>query len=206
MSRRNLIFILVAIPVLVAGGFYLRALYRRTFFEGRQRPESEIRTQLSQQALQSEAGAQVAVTLYFPDYNTGTLDEESRQIALASNSEDRIRQIILALVQGSEHGRPRPLPSSAALRAVFLAADGTAYLDFSSDITQDFPIGIESETLAVYSVVDSLAANIPAVQRVKFLVQGQEVDTLAGHADLTGFYAPNTAVRTTTAIDAPAVR
>ncbi|MGH9470463.1 MAG: GerMN domain-containing protein [Terriglobia bacterium] len=201
MTRRHFIFVLILIPVLVACGFYLRALYHRTFFENRQRPESEIRTQLSQQALQSEAGAQrMAVALYFPDYDTGTLDQEGRQIALAANYEDRIRQVVLALIQGSEHGHARPLPSTAALRAVFLAADGTAYLDFSSDITRDFPVGIESETLAIYSVVDSLAANIPAVERVKFLIQGQEVDTLAGHADLTGFYAPNTAVRTSTAL------
>jgi hypothetical protein len=37
-------------------------------------------------------------------------------------------------------------------------------------------------------MVDSLAGNIPAIKRVKFLVQGQEVDTLEGHVDLTGFF------------------
>lgn len=77
------------------------------------------------------------------------------------------------------------------LRAVFLGNDGSAYLDFSSDITKDFPVGIESEVLALRSVVDSIAANRPSVRRVKFLIQGQEVDSLDGHADLTGFYAPD---------------
>ncbi|MGH9446777.1 MAG: GerMN domain-containing protein, partial [Terriglobia bacterium] len=69
--------------------------------------------------------------------------------------------------------------------------DGTAYLDFSNDIRQNLPVGIESETLAVYSVVDSLAADIPAVKRVKFLIQGQDAETLNGHVDLTGFFIPN---------------
>jgi hypothetical protein len=39
--------------------------------------------------------------------------------------------------------------------------------------------------------VDSLAANLPEVKRVQFLIQGQEVDTLDGHADLTVPYAPD---------------
>lgn len=193
MTKRTFILALIVIPILVISGFYLRALYRRTFFENHQRPEDEIRTQLTQEALQSEAGSQVAVSLYFPNYDTGELVQEARQMSLAPNAEDQIRQIVLALIQGSEQGHARSLPSSAVLRAVFLASDGTAYLDFSSDVKQNFPVGIESETLAIYSVVDSLAVNIPSVKRVKFLIQGQEVDTLDGHADLTGFYAPNLA-------------
>ena len=39
--------------------------------------------------------------------------------------------------------------------------------------------------------MDSLAANIPAVKKVKILVQGEEVDTLDGHADLTRYFVPD---------------
>ncbi|MGH9325595.1 MAG: GerMN domain-containing protein [Terriglobia bacterium] len=191
MTKRTFILALIVIPILVISAFYLRALYHHTFFENHQRPEGEIRTQLTQEALQSEPGSQVTVTLYFPNYDTGELVQEARQMSLASNTEDRIRQIVLALIQGSRQGHARSLPSSAALRAVFLASDGAAYLDFSTDVKRNFPVGIESETLAVYSVVDSLCVNIPSVKRVKFLIQGQEVNTLDGHADLTGFYTPN---------------
>ena len=113
-------------------------------------------------------------------------------MALAPNDADRIRQIVLALTQGSQQSHAATaLPASAVLRAVFLTSEGVAYLDFSNDFSKDLPEGIESETLAVYSLVDSLAANIPAVKRVKFLIQGQEADTLDGHVDLTGLYAPN---------------
>jgi Sporulation and spore germination len=186
------VLVLILLPVLIIGGFYLRALVRRTFFENRPRPEAEMQTQLRQEALQSEASAQVAVTLYFPDYDTGSLVEDGREMALAPNNADRIRQIVLALTAGSQQDRAKAaLPPSAVLRAAFLTSDGTAYLDFSNTISKDLPAGIESETLAIYSVVDSLAANIPAVKRVKFLIQGQEADTLDGHADLTGLYTPN---------------
>lgn len=193
MTRRTLIVALIVIPLLLISGYYLRSIVRRTFHESTARPEAEMTAQLQQQALQTGPTTQQTVTLYFPNYDTAQLVAETREIALAASDEDRIRQIVLALVAGSQQSHASPLPPSTALRAVFLAGDGTAYLDFSTEVTKDFPVGIESETLALRSVVDSLAADIPAVRRVKFLVDGQEVDTLDGHADLTGFYAPDLA-------------
>jgi hypothetical protein len=37
-----------------------------------------------------------------------------------------------------------------------------------------------------------LEANVPGVQRLKILIHGQEVETLAGHLDLTGTFLVNT--------------
>ena len=193
MSTRSKILVLVILPVLVAGSLYLRSLVRRVFFERRQPAESTERARLSQEALQTTGGPNRTVTLYFPAYSEGKLVPEPREIAVAPRPEDRIRQIVLALIEGPKQSQTRALSPSADVRAVFLTSDGTAYLDFSTNVLTDFNPGIESETLAVYSVVDSLAANLPEVKRVQFLVQGQEVDTLDGHADLTAPYTPDSA-------------
>jgi Tfp pilus assembly protein FimV len=37
-----------------------------------------------------------------------------------------------------------------------------------------------------------LEANVPSIQRLKILIHGQEVETLAGHLDLTGTFLVNT--------------
>ncbi|HEY6291921.1 MAG TPA: GerMN domain-containing protein [Terriglobia bacterium] len=191
MSSRTKILVLVILPVLVAGSLYLRSLVRRVFFERRETPESSARARLNQAALQASAGPTQTVTLYFPSYSEAKLRGEARALALAPEPADRIRQIVLALVEGPKQGQASALSPSADIRAVFLAQDGTAYLDLSNSSLAAFNPGIESETLAVYSIVDSLAANLPEVKRVQFLVQGQEVDTLAGHADLTSPFSPN---------------
>jgi hypothetical protein len=36
----------------------------------------------------------------------------------------------------------------------------------------------------VYTIVNALTSNLPAVTAVQILVDGKEVDTLAGHVDL----------------------
>jgi Sporulation and spore germination len=194
MTRRAGIIALTILLVILGGGFlYLRVLTRRAKLESPQRGEEGARTQLREAALQSNSGALQTITLYFPSDEEGSLQSESRQIAWATSDTDRIRQVMLALIEGSYKGLRRPLPPSTELRAAFLTPDGTAYLDFSSNALTLFAPGIRSETLAIYSIVNSLGANIPAVHRVKILVQGQEVETLNGHADLGEVYAPDPA-------------
>lgn len=194
MTRRAGVISLVILLVVLTGGFvYLRVLTRRAKLESPQRGEEGARTQLREAALQSNTGALQTITLYFPSDEDGVLKSESRQIAWAASDTDRIRQVLLALIEGSYKGLRRPMPASTELRAVFLTPDGTAYLDFSSNALSLFSPGIQSETLAIYSIVNSLSANIPSVHKVRILVQGQEVETLNGHADLSEVFSPDLA-------------
>ena len=42
--------------------------------------------------------------------------------------------------------------------------------------------------MAVDSITRTLEADVPKVERLKILIHGQEVETLAGHLDLTGTF------------------
>jgi hypothetical protein len=44
------------------------------------------------------------------------------------------------------------------------------------------------EELTVASLIHTISANTPGIQRVKILVDGKERDTLAGHAELSDYY------------------
>ena len=67
-----------------------------------------------------------------------------------------------------------------------------------SAVTHPFPVfrrngGTLDEILSVYTIVDALTENLPAVTAVQILVDGKEVDTLAGHVDLRAPLARNLA-------------
>lgn len=194
MSRRTLFWMAVSLAIVAASFSYLRVLARRILLETWPHGEEAVHTRLNQVALQPASGAQTTVTLYFPSLERKQLIAEKRTLALASANADRIRQILLALIEGSHLGYRRPFPASTEIRAVFLAAEGTAYVDFSNDVSSNLVPGIGSETLALYSLVNTLSQNIPAVTRVKVLIQGQEVETLDGHSDLSGFVYPDPAL------------
>lgn len=191
MSRRVRILLFSVLAIVAGGILYLRVLARYIFVETPPRAEQEARATLNQVALQSPTGGTQKVTLYFPSYDQEALVGEVRQVTWPVDDVDRVREILLALIEGSRQGNGRAMSPSAGVRAVFLVADGTAYVDLTKDVLSDFPQGIESETLAVYSIVDSLASNIPAVKRVRITLQGQQVDTLDGHADLTVSFVPD---------------
>jgi hypothetical protein len=77
------------------------------------------------------------------------------------------------------------LPPDAALLAFYILPDGTGIADFSEALGTSIPSGIQSEQTAVDSITRTLEANVPQIQRLKILIHGQEVDSLAGHLDLT---------------------
>ena len=89
---------------------------------------------------------------------------------------------------GDRRNRPHRLPAGSDIRAVYLVDPGLAVIDLNSAFASGHRSGILIEELTVVSLVQTLAANIPGILRVKILVDGQQRDTLAGHADLSSFY------------------
>jgi len=77
-----------------------------------------------------------------------------------------------------------PFPEGTALRAIYLTPDGDAFIDLNREITRGHGGGSLDELLTVYALVNALTANLPGVSAVQILIDGQEVDTLAGHIDL----------------------
>jgi hypothetical protein len=63
-----------------------------------------------------------------------------------------------------------------------------AVVNFSAAFAQSHPSGIEPETLTLLAVIGTLHANLRAITQVRFLVDGRQQETLAGHADLTRTY------------------
>jgi len=110
------------------------------------------------------------------------------ELELSSNPTQRAKQVLHALVADPPTPEQRTLPADATLLGFYILSDGTAIADFSQALASETPSGILSEGVAVNSIVQTLQSNVASLRRVKILIHGQEVDTLAGHVDLTGFF------------------
>jgi hypothetical protein len=109
-------------------------------------------------------------------------------LPLSADPVKRARQLIDALILQTPAPEERTLPADATLLGFYILPDGTAIADFSDTLSTGTPSGILSEQLAVDSIARTLESNVPGLRRLKILIHGQEVDTLAGHVDLTGFF------------------
>ena len=122
--------------------------------------------------------------LYFADKDNYFLMSEQRVVTHPENPVDSARAIVEALIEGPQKGLVRTVAAGSQLRAVYITPNGDCYVDLSQAAAKNHPGGCNSELLSIYSVVNSLILNIPEIKRVKMLIEGKEVLTLAGHIDL----------------------
>jgi len=83
------------------------------------------------------------------------------------------------------------IPAGTAVRTLFISEGGEAFVDLSPEVMSHHSGGTNDEVLTVYTLVNALTDNLPAVTAVQLLVDGKEVDTLAGHIDLRTPLAKN---------------
>jgi hypothetical protein len=87
------------------------------------------------------------------------------------------------------HTPTTPVASSDPDAAKPLTTGGQlAVIDLRGSFVSEHPSGVEVETLTLLSMIGTLHANLPQIEQVRFLVDGQTRETLAGHADLLRTY------------------
>lgn len=108
---------------------------------------------------------------------------ETRTLELPQNEAAALSIVLRELVKGSANAAiPRLLPEDAVVRATYLLPDGTAIVDLGGpSLVDGWNTGSHGELMAIYSIVQTLAANFPAVRRVRLVLNGQPAETLAGH-------------------------
>ena len=135
------------------------------------------------------SGPTEQATLFIADDSSGELQPQQASIPLPEDRQQRAQELVRALLniylgKNSSH----PIAPGSDVRDAYLVDPGIAVIDMNSAFTDGHRSGILVEDLTVASLVETVAQNIPGILRVKILVNGQERDTLAGHADLSILY------------------
>lgn len=127
----------------------------------------------------------IAVTLFYAVPEGDALVPIRREVPLANGLVPQGRQILMAqLTQLPPPPHVSAIPAGTTLRAFYVSEKGDAFVDLGGGISAAHPGGSLTEMLTVQAIVNAVTANLPAVQRVQILVNGKEVDTIAGHVDI----------------------
>ena len=129
------------------------------------------------------------VTVFVAYDEPGVLRAQAASIPLPAGRQERAQELLRALLglyldKSSSH----PLGPGSEVREVYLVDPGLAVIDVNDAFADGHRSGVLIEELTVASLVQTLASNIPGINRVKILVGGKERETLAGHADLSCTY------------------
>jgi spore germination protein GerM len=128
--------------------------------------------------------AHITATLFYGSPDGQALLPIRREVPLAEGVVAQGRQILVSQLAAAPAGQLSVIPPGTQLRAFYVTERGDAFVDLSNAVSNAHPGGSMTELLTVYAIVNAVTANLPAIQRVQLLVEGQEVDTIAGHVDV----------------------
>jgi hypothetical protein len=126
----------------------------------------------------------ITATLYYASGDGSALIPIRREVIFADGLVPQGREILLAQLQPVTPPNVSVIPAGTTLRAFYVTPARDAFVDLSPDVSTRHSGGLAAELLSVYAIVNVITANLPTVQRVQILIDGREVDTLAGHVDL----------------------
>lgn len=160
------------IAALIALGVFLPRWLSTPPEEGtaQETPAAEVRKIRARLFYVAEDGVRLAPVEQEVLYGEGTLEQAKR--------------IVEAQLGPARAPLASAIPAGTKLRTIFLTQGGTAYIDLSQEISAAHPGGTTNEILTVYTLVNALTVNLPAITGVQLLIDGREIDSLAGHLDL----------------------
>lgn len=130
------------------------------------------------------AARRIQATLFYVSDDGSELVPVVREVPFGDTPADQARHIVAAQLRPPADGLVSAIPAGTSVRGLFLSPRGEAYVDLSPEAASGHTGGSLDEALAVFAIVNAVTANLPDVTAVQILIDGKEVDSLAGHIDL----------------------
>jgi spore germination protein GerM len=182
IPRHLIIAVAILLAITLGMGFYVLRMRARV-------DRTDVSAANTQPVAPPISGSSEQVTLYVAYDDAGVLRPKSVRITLPTGRQERAAEILRALLTlYLDKFSPHPLGRGSEIRDVYLVDPGLAVIDLNTAFADGHRSGVLVEELSVVSLVQTLSANIPGITRVKILVEGNERETLAGHADLSNFF------------------
>ena len=185
MTRRQIIIGVAIGIVAVVLGWVLMANLSRALRTMEPDPVADVPPPQQTTPSATPAVPRIKATLFYASEDGRGLVGIEQEVPLAEGTVPQAR----ALVEAQLTSAPPPpllstIPEGTTLRGLFVSSRNEAFVDLETTIRDKHPGGSMNELFTVYTLVNAITTNLPDVQAVQVLINGREVDTLAGHVDL----------------------
>jgi spore germination protein GerM len=147
-------------------------------------PPGPINAVTDQRPAPESTGRKIKARLFYIAETGTVLTGVERDVPFGDTPIEQAKAIVNAQLEAPTEPLVSAVPTGTTLRSLFVTSQGEAYVDLSTELSQAHPGGSLNEMLTIYTLVNALTVNMPAVSAVQVLIDGKEVETLAGHVDL----------------------
>lgn len=176
--RRVVLVLMAAAVSAVAIGWFVAARLPRWLNDTEPAPTSALAPTTVEEA------RKIRATLFYVSKDGTHLVAVPREVPFAESAPDQARRLVEAQLAPAPEPYASPLPQGTTVRAVFITDRQDAFVDLGGSVVTNHTGGSLDEIFSVYAIVNALTMNLPAVTRVQILIDGKEVESLAGHVDL----------------------
>lgn len=146
----------------------------------------DVRPLPQQQKPTHTAVVQEEISLFFSTPDASALVEELRTVPQPGDDFTALNQIVMELARGPESADlGAVVPAQTRLLGVRKIDSETLELDFNRGLVDYHPGGSSSELLSIHALTNSIAAYMPEFERFVFIIDGESVESLKGHVDLS---------------------
>ena len=131
------------------------------------------------------------VVIYFSDPQELFLMQEKRYVYVENDPAQQAKEIAKVLLDGSKTGLVNTFPAGAGIKDVRVDDEGTAFINFTRNLTKLHPGGSTAEMATIYSLTNSVTGNVSSIKKVKILVDGKELPSIKGHISTQKAFTPN---------------
>jgi len=171
----------VALAVLLMAGLFLTGCGKENSLSKNKNPGTSENSGTPDISGQPAQGKEI-VTLYFGDKDAMYLVPETRNVDKKDGTLEAA--VVEELVKGPEKKGSIPtIPEGTRVLSVTVV-NGVAYVNFSKEFQTKHRGGSAGEIMTIYSVVNTLT-EIPGVEKVQFLLEGDKLESILGHMDTT---------------------
>ena len=174
-----LLGVVIALLAVVVGGGITLWVKTRSVPDTAETKTTAAESSLVQFAHRDEP---LMVTLCFP--SDGMLACGNAAVKRQPDTQSQVREVLTTLFKDQRAAETEGL-KDIRLKAIYVDASGKTYIDLTSPQQKEIRASAWEEHLAVYAMVNTVMQNFDEIKLVQFLRDGKEMQTLAGHMDLS---------------------
>ena len=184
MTRQRIIAGVAIGVVAIALGWALMSALSRVLRQTDPQPVADVPTSQTTPS-PTPAVPRIKANLFYASEDGQRLVGVEQEVPLAEDKVAQARALVEAqLATAAPPNLVATIPQGTTLRGLYLSDRNEAFVDLDATVRDKHPGGSMNEMLTIFTIVNAVTTNLPEIQSVQILIDGREVDTLAGHVDL----------------------
>ena len=170
MKNKKLLYSIIALAIIL---LILGILFFFNNPDNSDNKNNELTEYTPAQEFSDDEIRKTIISLYFKNIETNSLIAEAKAIDVKELYQDPYTYLINMLIRGPESEKlESAIPEGTKVNSCNLKGN-TVYVDLSKEFIDNTPSGITEESMAIYSIVNTLT-ELNEVTGIKILINGEE--------------------------------